>query len=233
MRQIKLFGLVMTAVFVLAAAASSSASACNATLRPCFHGPYPNHFVTLQLNVSTLQTVGGREIECSASSSLGHILSLKVFVILNGVISTGCQSTQFGGGKCQSGAVKGEIKTLPLVGLLGYIDKASKLVGLLFEPNNNVNHLASFECETLLGAEHLTVRGTVIFALSPVNLLTKEFHITGIEKNGAQEPLSFEGLGTRDTLEIKGEGPENFGFEQSGLLGLYDILTLKPTTILA
>jgi hypothetical protein len=232
MRQIKLFGLACAVVFVLAAAASSSASACNASSLPCFHGPYPIHFTTLQLKVSTFLTVGGRAVECSGGSSLGFILSLKD-IIINGVIYTGCISTNFGGGKCQSGAVKGEIKTLSLLGLPGYINQATKLVGLLFEPGGSINHFASFECETLFGAEHLTVRGTRICDLSPVNTHGKKFHIVCEQKNGVQEPLSFGGLGTKDTLETKGEGPENFGFEQSGVSELYDILTLTLTLLLA
>lgn len=226
MIQIKLLGLALVTVFALGAVAVTSASAA----LPEFDGPFPIHFTALQLGVGIVETVGKRTIECTHSSALGFINGPKD-VLVNSSIITGCKSTTFGAGKCQNGATKGEIKTLAFLGLLGYITASTKLVGLLFESYGSINNIASFECETLLGSEKLTVKGTVICHLSPTNVTTKNYHLECKQKNGVQEPLSFDGVGTKDLLLLEGQGPENFAFEQLGVSGLSDILTLTSTKI--
>lgn len=221
--------MLVVGMLVVSAIGVATASAA----LPEFDGPFPIHFVANQLGTGTLLTAGGREVSCSGGSTLGFITSAK-HVSVNSIIYTGCKSTSFGAGECRSGATKEEIKSLALLGLLGYINKVNKEVGLLFEPSGGINHFASFECETFLGKEKLVVRGTVICHLSPVNTLTKNYHLLCKQTKGVQEPLSFEGLATKDTLETEGvSGPEVFGFEQSGVTALSDILTLTLTLILA
>jgi hypothetical protein len=222
---------LVVAMFVLSAIGIASASAA----LPEFDGPFPIHFVAKQLGVGKLETIAGgnRTVECSGGSTLGFVDSPK-HVLVNGIIYTGCKSKTFGGGECQSGATKGEIKSLPLLGLLGYITKTPPLVGLLFEPQGGINHFASFTCEEILGTtESLTVKGTIICDLSPVNTLTKDYHLLCSQSKGVQKPLTFEGLGTKDSLMTEGSGIENFGSEQSGVEALSDVLTLTLTLILA
>jgi hypothetical protein len=228
MLRIQIIGLALVAVFVMSAVAVGSASA----VLPEFHGPFPNHFTALQLTTGVLETVKGRTVECNHGSALGFVKSGKD-VLVNGIIYTGCKSTAFGAGKCQNaGAPKGEITTLPLLGLLGYIKASTHLVGLLLERDGGTNHFASFECEAVI-KEKVTVRGTVICELSPVNVATNEYHLECKQTKGAQAVLTFEGAGTKDILETKGEGLETFGFEQSGVTALSDVFTEKLTEILA
>lgn len=237
MRHAKIFGLVLMAAFALAAVASSSASAAcgDAGTKPCFHGPYPNHFVATQLGTGLLETVGTgktRTVECKGGSALGFIRSEKDVLISSGIIYTGCKSTTFGAECNSAGAANGEIKTLPVLGLLGYINKNAvpPEVGLLFEPDNGGTHFATFTCTAF---QTLKVSGTVICHLSPVNNTpTEKFHLLCEQTKGVQNPLSFEGAGTTDTLMTKGEGLENFN-EQSGVRALSDVLTLSLTLILA
>ena len=224
MRQIKLLGLVLVAVFTLSVVAVASAAL------PEFEGPFPKHFVALQLGTGIVETVAGRTIECTHSSALGFINGSKD-ILVNSALITGCKSTTFGAGKCQNGATEGEIKTLAFLSLLGYISQATRLVGLLFESHSGINNIASFECETLLGSEKLTVKGTVICHFSPANVVTEKYHLLCSQSKGVQKPLSFDGLGTKDMLLLEGQGPESFGFEQLGAVLLYDVLTLAVAKI--
>jgi hypothetical protein len=234
MRHIKTFGLALVIMFALAAVASSSASAaCGGNPLPCFHGPYPIHFTATQLGKGLLETVGKNTVECTGGSALGFVNGPKD-VLVNSIIYTGCKSASFGVECKTAGAAAGEITTLALLGLLGYTNKTAKEVGLLFElDGGNGTHFASFQCETF-PKEKLTVTGTVICKISPVNTLTptKNYHLLCKQTNGVQEPLSFDGLGTKDTLMTKGEGLLNFN-EQSGVSALSDVLTLTLTLILA
>jgi hypothetical protein len=210
-------------MFVVSAMAIASASAA----LPEFESPFPKHFVALQLGTGLLETRAGRTLECTHQSALGFINSEKD-ILINSLIYTGCASTAFGGGKCQSGATEGEIKTSPLLGLLGYVSKPN--VGLLLEPDNAPDFV-TFNCKTILGTESLLIKGTVICPLSPVNTTTDKYHLNCQQTAGVQNPLSFEGLGTKDFLMTEGKGPENFGSEQSGIRALFDVLTLGVAKI--
>jgi hypothetical protein len=214
---------------------SSIAAASALAALPEFEGPFPIHFTALQLGEGELITIGGRDIKCKHGSVLGFVNGPKDVLVggssgSSGIIYTGCKSTKFGAGECQSGATKGEIVTLPLLGLLGYINKTAHEVGLLFETDGGGTHFASFECEAFI-KEKVKVTGSVICKLSPVNTVTKDYHLLCKQTNGIQEPLSFEG-GPKDFLTTQGSGLENFT-EQSGVTALSDVLTLTLTLILA
>jgi hypothetical protein len=209
---------------------SSIAAASALAALPEFEGPFPIHFTALQLGTGVLATIGTgkvRTVECKHGSALGFIQGPKD-ALVNSIIYKECKSTTFGANCNSAGAAAGEIVTLPLLGLLGYINKAKPLVGLLFEPHSGGNHFASFECT---GLQKLTVTGRVICDLSPVNIITKDYHLNCVAKNGIQEPLSFEG-GPKNFLTTQGSGLENFT-EQSGVTALSDVLTLTLTLILA
>ncbi len=219
--------VLVVAMFVVSAVAVASASAA----LPEFEGPFPNKFTALQLTEGELETVGKRDVRCTHGSASGTIKSEKD-VLVNGITYTGCKSTKFGGEACQSGAKEGEITTKPLLGLLNYIKKAAPIeVGLLFESDEGL-HFATFNCKTLLGSESLLVKGVVICPLSPVNTITKEYHLNCLETGGIQKPLSFEG-GPKNFLQTEGKGPENFAFEQSGVKALSDVTLEKAAQIKA
>jgi hypothetical protein len=228
MRKVKLLGVALISALALGAVMVALASAA----LPEFVGPFPNHFTVKQLGIGLVETVGKRTIKCTGSLASGDITGPKD-ILISSIISTGCASTSFGAGKCQSGATQGEIKSLGVLGLLGYITISTKLVGLLFEPDGGINHLASFECETLIGAEKLIVKGTVICDLNLINVRTAKYHLFCNQEKGIQKPLGFEGTGTVDTLLMEGRGPENFLFEQFGVKALSDVLTVLETEILA
>lgn len=226
MSRIKGAALVVSMLVVSAVGIASASAAL-----PEFGGPFPTHFVAKQLGSGKLETIKGRTVECSGGSALGFINSAKDLLV-NGIIYTGCAGQGFGQGKCQSGSTEGEIKTNPLLGLLGYIKLAPNQVGILFEPDNSPD-FASFNCKTLIGTETLLVKGTVICPLSPINEVTEKYHLVCNQTAGIQNPLSFEGAGTTDTLMTEGKGPEPFAFEQSAVQALSDILTLSLTEIVA
>jgi hypothetical protein len=213
---------------------SSIAAASALAALPEFEGPFPIHFTAEQLGTGKLVTVGKRTIECTSGSALGFIKGPKD-ALVNSITYKECKSTKFGSGKCKTaGAAAGEIKTLPLLGLLGYINQATKLVGLLFElDGGGGTHFASFECESLLGQENVTVEGTIICDLSPVNTITKKYHLLCEQANGHPTWLSFDGAGTKDHLISTGGPAESFGPEESAVTALSDILTLTLTLILA
>jgi hypothetical protein len=196
-----------------------------------FEGTFPLHFVATQLGTGTLETVGGNTVSCTGGQALGFINSAQDLLVGgSGITFTGCAALGFGQGKCQSGATEGEVTTSRLLGLLGYISKATKEVGVLFEPDN-ASDFATFKCNTLLGAETLLVKGTAICPLSPVNTTTDSYRLVCNQTKGVQTPLSFEGAETKDTLETEGTGPKPFAFEQSGIQTSFDVLTLGLTKI--
>jgi hypothetical protein len=228
MSQIRTTVLVITMLVVSAVVVASASAAL-----PEFEGPFPNAFHAEQLNAGKLETVSGKTVECTGGLATGVVKSEKD-VLINGILYTGCKSTTFGGLKCQTaGHAEGDITTVPLLGLLGYIKKpATTEVGLLFEPENGVV-FASFECKTFFNPVSVTVRGTVICHLEPINVKTKNYTLSCKLKageKGVQNPSSFEGL-PKDLLSTQGTGQEVFGPEDSGVEALSDIETEKETKI--
>lgn len=225
MRYAKLLGLSLVAVFAVGAVAVASASA----VLPEFEGPFPNGFTAKELGVGKVETVAGRTVECGEAETSGSINAPKD-ALVKAILFKKCKSTAFGAGNCQTaGHAEGDVTTTALLALLGYITKPK--VGLLFEPESGVN-FATFVCKTILGNENLTVKGTVICELTPVNTKGKSFVLTCKQTKGVQSPTSFEG-GPKDTLMMEGSGPENFAFEQFGGESLSDITTERETQIKA
>jgi hypothetical protein len=216
-------------MLVVSAAAVASASAA----LPEFEGPFPKHFVASQLKTGKLETVGGNTVECSGGSALGFIRSEKDLLVSgSGITYTGCAGAGFGQGKCQSTSTEGEITTSQLLGLLGYINKAAKEVGILFEPDNAAPDFSTFKCKTILGEETLLVKGTVVCPITPVNTATDSYALNCNQEKGVQKPLGFEGA-TGDTLMTEGKGPKPFAFEQSAIETKFDVLTLGVAKIIA
>jgi hypothetical protein len=226
MGQVKSVSGVLATVLTLGAVAATTASAA----LPEFEGPFPKHFVATQLGAGFLETVGGNTVECSGgSTALGFIRSEKDLLVSGGIAIRGCGGAGFGQGKCQTGATEGEIITLQVLGLLGYINKAAKEVGVLFEPDNAPD-FTTFKCKTILGEETLLIKGTIVCPLSPVNTETESYKLICSQTKGVQKPLGFEG-GTGDTLMIEGKGPKPFAFEQAGIQTTFDVLTLGQAKI--
>ena len=220
---------LVVAMFAMSAIAIASASAA----LPEFDGPFPNQFTGTQIGEGKLETLGGRTVACTGGSASGTIQAAK-HLLVKGILYTGCKSTTFGAGKCQNGSTEGDIITLPLLGLLGYIKLTTpKEAGVLFEPDNGIDHFASFKCKTLIGEETITVKGTTICHISPINTKGTKYTLECKETNGMQEPSLFDGATADDKLLTKGEGPENFGFEESAVSSTTEVITKEATLILA
>jgi hypothetical protein len=86
---------------------------------------------------------GGPAVECKEETSGGEAVGKdevkKVHVTFKGCILLGTDP-------CENTAVSGEIQTKELAGKLGYINKASKEVGVALEPAKKHGVFAEFEC---------------------------------------------------------------------------------------
>jgi hypothetical protein len=153
-----------------------------------------------------LEVIGVGEVQCTKSADTGKFNSPKTADDVK-VTFTGCSTL---GHKCESaGAASGEIKTETLEGEVGYLNKATPLVGVDLKPQSGI-YLAQFTCnpEEL----NLRVRGSVIGeVLPPYNHFTKEATLKFHSHDGTQEWESFEG-GLKDTLVAE----SCFGCEPSG-----------------
>jgi hypothetical protein len=117
--------------------------------------------------------------------------------------------------KCASpGAKAGVIKTNSLVGVLGYISKSAKTVGVALSPESGTV-LAEFNCEGL----EIVTTGSVIGTIAPVNVFTKsEENVFAINGEGLQSIKKFEGGSNQELLsKINGSGPFPSGQQAEAL----------------
>jgi hypothetical protein len=116
---------------------------------------------------------------------------------------TGCE---IAGIKCSNTSKAGEIKTNPLDGEVGYINKTKKEVGADLKPESSA-YFAEFQCEEAIPLR-LRTSGSVIGRVSPINKMTKEATFEFRESGGKQEVQKFE-TGLPDILiteDCKGAG---------------------------
>jgi hypothetical protein len=218
MLRAKTLGLVLVAVFAFSAVAVASASA--AELEWTVH---PDAITEAKAGAGELLTVGKRDIKCTGGSTTGEIKeALKS--VAKAITYTGCESTKFGGKKCQNTTTKGEIKTNELAGELvypkGFKGKHEK-AAVVFSPKTAGQPFAEFECETLLGAEHLKVTGTAACEVKPINESKTTGEIICSETKGEaaiKEVENEAGTVKKVKTETQGTGVETFGPEESGVL---------------
>jgi hypothetical protein len=241
MTRMRIMGLSLAAVFAMAAMATASASAAPsfyecakvAKVGKFYTGKYNDKNCT-EVNseshgkyelvagvgkgkafkgkgagaVLHTPAVGG-EVTCKGSKDEG-------FNTLTGqdkvkVTFTGCVSLAK---PCNSpGAKKGEIKTNPLSGTLGYISATGPKVGVSLTGEGGLPS-AEFACGTGAGSLNIVTTGAVIGEITgDVNHINKEatdsFTVTG---EGFQSVTSFED-GSTQVLETSINGSPNF---QSG-----------------
>jgi hypothetical protein len=202
-RQLRRLSSCLVLVGVLGAIAVSQASAA----LPEFVGPAPVPF-TSKLKASTLETVGGLKVTCTAGADTGEVTGPKTLTIA--IVFTGCQ---LNGLPCSSLRSAGVIETSTLSGTLGYIKKAKKQVGVdLLSPAGGP--FMTFTCGEDL---QVAVFGSVIGKVTPVNKLVlppkKHFTLKFAQKLGKQKPIQLEG-GPVDVLETSVLGGPA---EESGL----------------
>lgn len=141
-----------------------------------------------------LAVQGSVTVTCSKSADSGKFTGPKTAGDVVAIFS-GCEVA---GIKCENTSKAGEIKTNPLDGEVGYINKAKTEVGADLKPETGP-YFAEFECKESPFPLRLRTGGSVIGEVTPVNTLTKEATFHFREAGGHQLPEEFES-GLPDTL---------------------------------
>jgi hypothetical protein len=211
------------AVFATGIVGASSASAA----LPEFTAPYANQFEVAKGGTHVFATVGKRNILCLSLAAKGEITGAKVATAT--LTLKGCGGFE---AKCTTaGAATGEIKTAELEGKPAYINNQLG-VGVDLQAKGGGN-FAEFAC----GAETVKIRGSVIGAITPVNVPTSAFYLNLTGAGGVQNPTEYENEKAekvKDILETEGTGPKPFAFEQTELSGpRLEAITSKATQVKA
>ncbi|HEX5308043.1 MAG TPA: hypothetical protein VFW38_03075 [Solirubrobacteraceae bacterium] len=203
-RHIKILGLALAAMTALTVAAVSSAWGA----LPEFKGTaIPDSFTSVstvepKLDSYITLTSTEKNILCKAAKGKGEISNAtsvkKVEVEDTGCVEEGTTN------KCgnKPGAASGTITTKVVVGTIGYVEKATKKVGLALKPEVAGEPFAKFDCEG--EAEEVTVRGCTIGEVTPINTPSSKGTLTTAKKGTAHEQqwTKFEG-GESCTLEVE------------------------------
>jgi hypothetical protein len=181
MQRIRIVVLTMVAVFATSAVAASSAAA----VLPEFS---PSSGVTLNgtSGAGLLETKSGTKVTCTSNTDSGEITGPKAVSKIK-VTFKGCES---GGFKCSTaGAASGELVTEELKATLGYINATTKEVGVDFTPVGA--KFIEFNC--VGGIIEVTVTGSVICPVTPINTKTKTFTVACRQEKGIQKPTKLVG----------------------------------------
>jgi len=168
-----------------------------------YPGPGAGNKFTATGRTVTLETVAGKRVTCTGSSSTGEYTGTKTATL--GITLTGCGRTTLSKETCQSaGAGSGEIVASGLSAELGFI-KDTALPGsgeveasLGWDLTKSPTVLAG-ECGP--GNEALVVTGSVIAPISAIDKMAPNYTLKYTEKTGNQIPESFEGK-PQDTLGV-------------------------------
>jgi hypothetical protein len=230
MKRIRILGLCLVAAFALTIVAASTASAAEPALFACVKqagGKFSDKACTkagegktakFELvegvgkkatfkgkgGAATLHTpaVGG-EVKCGGFKDSGTNSSATTE---SKVVSIFTKCTSLGKNCVSPGAKKGEIKTNNLKGVLGYINKGSKKVGVALSAESG-SILAEFNCEGL----EIVTTGSVIGEVTPVNSFSKSQTDTfSVNGEGLQSVTAFEGEAAGShklESKINGSGP--------------------------
>ncbi len=216
MNYLRRLSLCAVLVAMLGAIGASAASAAP----PEFVGPMPLGFES-KLTASTLETVGGLKVTCTAGVNSGQVTGSKTLTVE--MRFTGCM---LNGIPCRSSSAANEIETSVLTGTLGYINKAKKQVGLdLASPGAP---LMDFTCGEDL---QIVVTGSVIGKIKPVDKLIqppRHFTLKFVQSKGKQKPTKLE-AGLVDVLEtsVLGGPLEATGLSSTDTLSFAGPLEIK------
>ncbi len=218
MRRICIGGLCVAAIGATTGAFTASASAA----LPEFSGPFGKTFTSTS-GASRLRAVGGKRVLCTAGTNVGEITGPKTGVVT--ITLTGCTLKKV---PCNTpGASSGEIVSPAYAMAIGYINKATKRVGVdLTEPAGGFFLL--FSCTS---GTRVAVIGSVIGRITPVNQLvtpSATFTLRFQQVGGVQKPTKLEGE-PLDVLETSFNGP----FEGAGFRSEDKILFTEPVTLSA
>jgi hypothetical protein len=203
MTRIRTVGLVALALLAIGACSAASASAA----LPEF-APFPAPF-TAKSGATTLETVKGAQITCVADSGGGEVTGPKTGSIK--LVFTGCELVTLALPCNTPGVPPGEIITPSLLMTLDYISiEPKKEVGIDLSTATG-GPLMEFMC----GALKVTVAGSVIGKITPINKVVKppaHFVLKFAQAAGKQKPMKFAG-GPIDVPMTSFGGP----FVESGL----------------
>jgi len=199
MKDMRVRGLCLVAVFVAMGAIAASASAA----RPEFQveNKKTKTFEPVKKPVaytqsgegSTLRSRSGVELVCAASSGKGKLTGPKMLTLKT--TYTGCETAE--ATKCQSGKTPGEIKS-KLAGVLVYALEGSLLVPAIELGPASGTSILKYKC----GSKTIVVSGHVLGAIGPLDESTTELTETFAE---GEEPEP--GCGTQEIQLVEGVGP--------------------------
>jgi hypothetical protein len=220
MTRMRTAGLLTLAVLAVSAYTAASASAA----LPEFSGPLPAPFGA-KSGVTTLETVKGAKITCAADTGGGEVSGPKTGTIK--LTLTGCEFVTLALPCNTPGVPPGEIITGSLLMTLDYISlEPKKEVGIDLSIPTGAP-LLEFVC----GALKVTVAGSVIGKITPINKLVKppaHFVLKFMQAAGKQKPMKFAG-GPIDVPMTSFGGP----FVESGLASSDTLAFPVPLTIVA
>jgi hypothetical protein len=206
---------VVVSLLVGAAGASSASAAL-----PEF-APVPAGFESL-IKAPKLETVGKTKVICKHGADLGQGTGPKTLEVKIKLFEC-----KIPGALCTSGgAAPGEIVTPPLIGTLGYITKAPKVVGL--DLTSPLAPIMQFMC----GATPFVVEGSVIGRITPINKpLPPGMHFTlaWAQKEGVQKFQHFEG----EPIDVLNTSIGGKPFEPTGFAGTDEIFFVGTIAIAA
>jgi hypothetical protein len=229
---IETLSIALSAVFVFGVVVTSASAS-----QPKFEyesGQFPVSFAGSG-GAGKLETVAEgtkvRKVNCNSNTSTGELSSATT--VSNIVVKfKECTTTGPIGEKMSCG----EIVTTKLKGKLYYLTAGSSEVGVDLEPESGTE-FAKFVCKNIFVTETLTVTGSVVGKLTPVNTLANKFTLTFSQKAGHQEPegyLAAVGCAfTKDVLSTTGSGSDVFGPIQSGVEGVETITTAENVKVVA
>jgi hypothetical protein len=128
-------------------------------------------------------------IACAENDVAGEYTGLQTATL--GITFSECKVLGPFGGQCTGeGAKPGEIVSSPLAAEFGLVDGTSSppVVGWSIQPVSGEEFL-SFQC----GGTDVSVTGSVIATMTPVNKMAAAFKLNFSGNSGAQKPESFEG----------------------------------------
>ncbi len=153
---------------------------------------------------ANLEVIGLGGVTCGSSADEGSFTGPKAA----GKVIVTFKGCELSGHQCENTGKAGEVKTNPLKGEVGYINKATHEVGVDLSAESGT-YEAKFTC----GELELRVSGSVIGVLtSPINVFTKVATLSFTQSAGRQHVQNLEGQ-SKDTLgtEITKTGTELWG----------------------
>jgi hypothetical protein len=221
MIRMRLVLMGLMAVLAISAVAAASASAAAPEFKLSATGKFPVPFTSTSKTAKLLTGNAKRKVECGASTSTGEISGVKSLgkVVVKFTKCT-AEGPFFTKAACKtSTAGTEEIVPVTAKGLLVLgIDGASKVTAIDLEPETGT-YFASFTCVDTGVSQFLTVKGSVICAITPTGKLQTTSKLACEEASAGKQLLTVyensSGQTVKDLLLTEGSGNEAFAAEDS------------------